>query len=708
MKILLSEEQYIRLIQEESYKWDLEGAKKIIEKYKSINDFRSDYPKIYDAIKSRKLIPELLGHLERGVSYKTGVPVKIGGNVKYDEDELRKIASKYNSVGEFKIKDNKAYNALRIRRPLWDELTSTMGRKYDSKSDEELIAMSKKYGDNFIRIEPKFYADAIRRKLIEPLRRRWTKEEIENIADTYTDLNDFIENENGAYQMALKLGIKDDIIAHMKSKTRNLSFEDLQKMVEPFKHKTQFLKSDPAAYNTASKKGWLDNLKKWEPLGNKFKRLVYAYEFRDKKGNPLAVYVGLTGNVERRDKQHMNLIIPIKNKISPVYKYIVDNKIKPERKILSNGYISHIEAIDMECYYQNIFYKKDKNIDGSLMWQPLHSRKCGGLGGAMKWTEEMLRKEVAKYDSVRDFNRYSPSARHSANRLGIYDDLIKDLVKKGDKGTNNFNQFLNNKNTDISQLDLFSTESFYTRVTPENETKFLKRLKSVINKNKLKLSGRFIENTIRKINPKLYNGLIIHDKRNPNNKWIPYLFPKHTFGIGESKLSFENIISEKLRDMIPSPIYHHTTEERALSIMNSNMLIGTKPFDEIINLDPTLKHSKHKTMVSFTRDKNFIPDASIGNSGDGPRVKPDTLNVIFVGDRNRLKTRYRVVPFDYSILADKAWMDPIPRSRKNPEVEERVLTDRIYPLRQYITNIIYTGKDPEVQKKIDQYLSGMM
>jgi very-short-patch-repair endonuclease len=179
------------------------------------------------------------------------------------------------------------------------------------------------------------------------------------------------------------------------------------------------------------------------------------------------------------------------------------------------------------------------------------------------------------------------------------------------------------------------------------------------------------------------------------------------FKINETKLSFENILTEKLKDMRSIPIYHHTTEERALGIMNSNMLKGSSVFPEILNLDPTLKHSKHKTMVSFTRDKNFVPDASIGNSGDGPRVKPDTLNVIFVADRSRLKSRYRVVPFDYSTLADKAWMDAIPRTRKNPEVEERVLTDRIYPLRQYLTNIIYTGQDPEVQKKIDEYLSGI-
>ena len=173
-------------------------------------------------------------------------------------------------------------------------------------------------------------------------------------------------------------------------------------------------------------------------------------------------------------------------------------------------------------------------------------------------------------------------------------------------------------------------------------------------------------------------------------------------------IKLQNILLESLKDMLPSPIYHHTTEERALGIMNGNMLVGSKQYPEVLNLDRVLKQSKHKMMVSFTRDKNFIPDGSIGNSGDGPHIKPDMLNVIFVADRNRLKTRYRVVPFDYGSIANKAWMDQVPRTHKNPEVEERVLTDRIYPLRQYLTNIIYTGQNPEVQKKIDQYLSGVM
>lgn len=525
-------------------------------------------------------------------------------NVKYTEDQLRDIANKYNFMGEFKKNNPKAYESIRKNyRNLWDEIQSKMDKKYNPLSDDELLKLAKKHGDDFINKEPKLYADALRRRIIQPNRKKWTAQEIQNIADNYTDLNDFIKHENKAYQAALTMGIKDEIISHMRIRSRNLSFEDLVKMAEPFKYKIDFLRSDPSAYKTANAKGILDQLKKWEPLGNKVKRMVYAYEFRDKKGNPLAIYVGLTSDEERRDKQHMNILVSNNKKQSPVYRYIVENKIKPIKKILSNGYIPYMEAIDMECYYQNDFYKKDKNKDGSLVWKPLHSSKCGGLGGSERWTEDKIRKESEKFATLKDFKKYASPAVRAAKRKGIYDDVIKNLQ--------------------------------------------------------------------------------------------------------ENSFSFENIISEKLRDMAPSLIYHHTTEERALGIMNSNMLTGSKPFPELMDLDPTLKHSKHKMMVSFTRDKNFIPDASIGNSGDGPRVNPTMLNVIFVADRNRLKSRYRVVPFDFSIIADKAWAEVTPRSRKNPEVEERVLTDRIYPLRQYLTNIIYTGNNPEVQKKIDEYLSGI-
>lgn len=172
---------------------------------------------------------------------------------------------------------------------------------------------------------------------------------------------------------------------------------------------------------------------------------------------------------------------------------------------------------------------------------------------------------------------------------------------------------------------------------------------------------------------------------------------------------------ESIDEIQGTPLYHHTTESRALSIMNSDMMKGTRPDDDIIAVDQTLSNTPHQSMVSFTRDKNFIPDQSIGASIGGDR-DASKLKVIFVVDKDKLRTNYKVVPFDYGALEDRWYEkekkeDPetnrqprAPREGKNKEYEERVLTNKIQPLRRYITDIIYKGDNPVVQQKINEYL----
>ena len=174
--------------------------------------------------------------------------------------------------------------------------------------------------------------------------------------------------------------------------------------------------------------------------------------------------------------------------------------------------------------------------------------------------------------------------------------------------------------------------------------------------------------------------------------------------------------NESLEDIQGTPLYHHTTESRALSIMNSNMMRGTRPDDDIIDVDQTLANTKHQSMVSLTRDKNFIPDQTIGASAGG-LGDSNKLKVIFVVDKDKLKSHYKVVPFDYSSLEDRWYnkrmkddpdtiMQPRAiRKSKSNEYEERVLTNKIEPLRRYIIDIIYKGDNPLVQEKIDEYLN---
>ena len=71
-----------------------------------------------------------------------------------------------------------------------------------------------------------------------------------------------------------------------------------------------------------------------------------------------------------------------------------------------------------------------------------------------------------------------------------------------------------------------------------------------------------------------------------------------------------------------------------------------------------------------------------------------------------------MVPFDYATIGDRQLKlrgEQLPkeyiRQKKNPEMEERVLTDEIYPLHRYVIDIIYTGDNPEIQQTIDSYLN---
>lgn len=56
-------------------------------------------------------------------------------NVKYTEDQLRNIASKYNFMGDFKKNDVNAYESIRKNyRNLWDELQDRTDKKYNPSS----------------------------------------------------------------------------------------------------------------------------------------------------------------------------------------------------------------------------------------------------------------------------------------------------------------------------------------------------------------------------------------------------------------------------------------------------------------------------------------------------------------------------------------------------------------------------------------------
>lgn len=158
-----------------------------------------------------------------------------------------------------------------------------------------------------------------------------------------------------------------------------------------------------------------------------------------------------------------------------------------------------------------------------------------------------------------------------------------------------------------------------------------------------------------------------------------------------------NLINERLGEIEGTPLYHFTSTPRAIKIiMNNALKAGSNVSGDYLDIDKRLANSKDQKAISFSRDKNMEPDSSLGMGSD--EILEDN-DVIFVLDRDRLKTKYKVEPFDYD------GVDPYYTSKgKNPEREERVLSAEIKPLSFYVTDIIYKGNNKEVQKLIDWYL----
>jgi hypothetical protein len=224
-------------------------------------------------------------------------------------------------------------------------------------------------------------------------------------------------------------------------------------------------------------------------------------------------------------------------------------------------------------------------------------------------------------------------------------------------------------------------------------------------------------------------------------------------------MKLQNILFEALSDMANiQPIYHYTTSDAAHKIIDTDTLLGRDP--DVGFYDEHLARAKKKAAISFTRERNMDTSYSRdwGNTNDDVDDSELLFDVVFVINRDKLKTRYKLEPFsfDYSmekmneavkdelqkidytnvdmgrLLSDPEYRDAFINQNqdaanaikqgeidfdvdwdeeeyrrnkgKDTEYEERVIIDKITPLRPYVMDIIYTGPDELLKKKIKKYL----
>jgi|688.fasta_scaffold78188_2 hypothetical protein len=242
---------------------------------------------------------------------------------------------------------------------------------------------------------------------------KWTKEEVYKEASKYETLTDFQKQAIGAYVSATRNGWMDDLRKNFKILKKNWSKEEIQEIANNYLARGKFCLENSAACAIARRKGWYEDIvKHMEPVGNKYNRAIYVFEFPDH-----SAYVGLTGNLKRREKSHME-----EEDNSAVLLHMNRIGQKPLMKILSDGYIDFKDAQNMESCMLDKYRSEG--------WKILNRAKTGSLGSCTRvWTLEMLKKLVKKYKSRTEFVTKEPNAYAAAARNGWLDDVFTDMKR---------------------------------------------------------------------------------------------------------------------------------------------------------------------------------------------------------------------------------------------------------------------------------------
>ena len=93
------------------------------------------------------------------------------------------------------------------------------------------------------------------------------------------------------------------------------------------------------------------------------------------------------------------------------------------------------------------------------------------------------------------------------------------------------------------------------------------------------------------------------------------------------------LVLEALIDDFRSKLYHFTTEDNALHILDSDTLLASKPDEYYLELDKRLGASKHRSAISLTRDSKLNSSGmNLANKpqDEDPQEWSNKVNVKFI------------------------------------------------------------------------------
>jgi hypothetical protein len=144
-------------------------------------------------------------------------------------------------------------------------------------------------------------------------KREHTLDSCKEIASNYKTRNEWVKKDAGSYQTAFKKGWLDECCVNMTYSTRKKhTLESCKETASKYRTKNEWIKSDASSYQTACRKGWLDEcfviLKKAEKNNLKVKDKIDTniYKHPKNKGGiyhkqPLGLNVTKVKNIAIKD-----------------------------------------------------------------------------------------------------------------------------------------------------------------------------------------------------------------------------------------------------------------------------------------------------------------------------------------------------------------------------------------------------------------------
>jgi predicted GIY-YIG superfamily endonuclease len=135
-------------------------------------------------------------------------------------------------------------------------------------------------------------------------RKKWTIDALRDSASKYSSLKEWRKSEKGAYVTASRLGLLDELTQSMTKLIEHgyWTAERIKESALKYQHKGQWARAEQSAYNAASRLGIFEEVTAhMVPLGNRKSRCIYSITVTGTN----FVYIGLTGNFKRRIRDHL-------------------------------------------------------------------------------------------------------------------------------------------------------------------------------------------------------------------------------------------------------------------------------------------------------------------------------------------------------------------------------------------------------------------